>query len=77
MSSTRPLIAVVDDDQGMRTALRRLLCTANFDVETFQGVGRFAWEPSLKDLDRDNWTNTISGHVIKLFWIAIADRKSC
>jgi two-component system response regulator FixJ len=35
MSSTRPLIAVVDDDQGMRTALRRLLSAANFDMETF------------------------------------------
>ena len=35
MSSTQPLIAVVDDNMGMRTAHRRLLCSANFDVETF------------------------------------------
>ena len=35
MSSTRPRIAVVDDDQNILTATRRLLRAASFDVETF------------------------------------------
>lgn len=41
MSSTRLPIAVVDDDQGMRTTLRRLLCMANFDAETFPSGADF------------------------------------
>jgi len=58
MSSTRPLIAVVDDDQGMRTALRRLLCAANFDVETFPSGPEFlnslqARQPDCVILDMD------------------------
>ena len=58
MSRTRPLIAVVDDDQGMRTALRRLLSVANFDVETFSsGLDFFkslqARQPDCVILDMD------------------------
>jgi FixJ family two-component response regulator len=58
MSRTRPLIAVVDDDQGMRTALRRLLCAANFDAETFPFGPEFltslqARQPDCVVLDMD------------------------
>jgi FixJ family two-component response regulator len=35
VSKTRPLIAIVDDDESVRLALRRLLRSANLDVETF------------------------------------------
>ncbi len=41
MSRTRPLVAVVDDDQRMRTALRRLLSAANFDAEAFPSGAEF------------------------------------
>ena len=35
MSKTRPLIAIVDDEEPVRKALTRLLRSAGFDVETF------------------------------------------
>ena len=35
MNNRRVLIAVVDDDEAVRKALRRLLRSAGFDVETF------------------------------------------
>ena len=35
MSKTRPLIAVVDDEEPVRKALTRLLRSAGLDVETF------------------------------------------
>ena len=41
MGSTReqPLIAVVDDDAGMRLALQRLLSAAGFQVRVFASAG--------------------------------------
>jgi FixJ family two-component response regulator len=47
VNSTPPLIAVVDDEAAVRTALRRLLQSAGFGVETFAGGGDFL--ESLKD----------------------------
>ncbi len=41
MSQTRPLIAVVDDEEPVRIALRRLLRSANLDVETFPSGAEF------------------------------------
>lgn len=41
MSSQRPLIAVVDDEESVRTALRRLLRAAGLDVETFSSGAEF------------------------------------
>jgi FixJ family two-component response regulator len=35
VTKTRPLIAVVDDEEPVRIALRRLLRSAGLDVETF------------------------------------------
>jgi FixJ family two-component response regulator len=35
VTKTRPLIAVVDDEESVRIALRRLLRSAGLDVETF------------------------------------------
>lgn len=37
----RPLIAVVDDDESIRNALRRLIRAAGFEVETFASGGEF------------------------------------
>ena len=41
MSKSRPLIAVVDDEEPVRIALRRLLRSAEFDVETFPSGAEF------------------------------------
>lgn len=41
MSKDRPLIAVVDDEESVRIALRRLLRSAGFDVETFSSGAAF------------------------------------
>jgi FixJ family two-component response regulator len=41
MSRDRPLIAVVDDEDAVRTALRRLLQSAGLTVETFSGGAEF------------------------------------
>jgi FixJ family two-component response regulator len=35
MTSTRPLIAIVDDDPSVCKALRRLICSSKFDAVTF------------------------------------------
>ena len=40
-NNTRLLIAVVDDDKGMRTAFGRLLRSAGLDVETFPSGAEF------------------------------------
>ena len=47
MSETRPIIAVVDDDDAVRIALRRLLRSAHLDVEIFASGAEFL--ESLKD----------------------------
>ena len=41
MSSSSTFIAVVDDEQPICKALRRLLCAAGFDVETFSSGHAF------------------------------------
>ncbi len=41
MSQDCPLIAVIDDEDAVRTALRRLLQSAGMKVETFGGGGEF------------------------------------
>ena len=41
VSKIRPLIAVVDDEESVRIALRRLLRSANLDVETFPSGAEF------------------------------------
>jgi len=41
VSKTRPLIAVVDDEEPVRIALRRLLRSTDLDVETFPSGAEF------------------------------------
>jgi FixJ family two-component response regulator len=41
MSKDCPLIAVIDDEEAVRKALRRLLQAAGLAVETFSGGGEF------------------------------------
>jgi FixJ family two-component response regulator len=41
VSKTRPLIAVVDDEEPVRIALRRLLRSADLDVEMFPSGAEF------------------------------------
>jgi FixJ family two-component response regulator len=41
MLRSRPLIAVVDDEEPVRTALRRLIGSAGNDVETFASGAQF------------------------------------
>ncbi|HEY7117679.1 MAG TPA: response regulator [Tepidisphaeraceae bacterium] len=41
MSKTQPLIAVVDDEESVRRALRRLICSAGLDVEAFTSGDEF------------------------------------
>jgi FixJ family two-component response regulator len=41
VSKTRPLIAVVDDEEPVRIALRRLLRSADLEVETFPSGAEF------------------------------------
>ena len=41
MSRDCPLIAVIDDENAVRTAVRRLLQSAGMEVETFCGGGEF------------------------------------
>ena len=41
LNKVRPLIAVVDDEEHIRKALRRLLVSADLDVETFTSGGEF------------------------------------
>lgn len=41
MSKAYPLIAIVDDEESVRRALRRLMRSAGLDVETFAGGAEF------------------------------------
>ncbi len=41
MSQTRPLIAVIDDEEPVRKAIGRLLQSVGMAVETFSGGGEF------------------------------------
>jgi FixJ family two-component response regulator len=51
VNETRPIIAVVDDEEPVRIALRRLLRSANLDAETFPSGAEFL--ESLKDHQPD------------------------
>ncbi len=51
MSNLRLLIAVVDDEESVRIALRRLLRSANLEVETFPSGAEFL--ESLKERQPD------------------------
>ena len=46
MTSTRPLIAVVDDDVSVRRALARLLQAAGYHAETFADAEAFLAYPA-------------------------------
>ena len=41
MSGSRLRIAVIDDDEAVRKALKRLLCAANLDADTFASGREF------------------------------------
>jgi FixJ family two-component response regulator len=41
MSKERPVIAVIDDEEGVRTALRRLLQSAGLEVQVFESGAAF------------------------------------
>lgn len=41
MNPTRSLVAIVDDEEGVRTMLRRVLRHAGFDVATFASGAEF------------------------------------
>jgi FixJ family two-component response regulator len=41
LNKVRPLVAVVDDEEHIRKALRRLLVSADLDVETFTSGAEF------------------------------------
>jgi len=51
MANDVPLLAVVDDDEDVRTALTRLVSSAGFAVETFPSGAEFL--RSLKDHEPD------------------------
>jgi FixJ family two-component response regulator len=43
--TTTPLIHIVDDDQAIRSSLRRLLTEAGFEVRVYGSTGEFLLEP--------------------------------
>ena len=45
MSTTPPLIHVVDDDESLRTALLRLLTAAGFEARGYASTGEFLSHP--------------------------------
>jgi two-component system response regulator FixJ len=51
MVKTRPTIAVVDDDSGVRTALRELLRSAGFEALTFASAEEFLAAERRGDVD--------------------------
>ncbi len=71
---SRPLVAVVDDDESVRLALRRLLRSAKLDVETFASGAEFleslkAHQPDCLVLDLH--MPRISGFAVQA-WLAEA-----
>jgi two-component system, LuxR family, response regulator FixJ len=46
MTQDRATVFIVDDDASVRKALRRLLCVAGYDVETFDGAAAFLQQPA-------------------------------
>jgi two-component system response regulator FixJ len=51
MVKTRATIAVVDDDSGVRTALRQLLRSAGFEALTFASAEEFLAAGQREDVD--------------------------
>jgi FixJ family two-component response regulator len=45
MSSQRPLVFVIDDDESVRKSLRRLLHSADYESEVFKSAGDFLTRP--------------------------------
>ncbi|MGI0524802.1 response regulator transcription factor [Rhizobium giardinii] len=45
MSTNRPLIAIVDDDESMRDAIKGLIRSLGFDAETFSSADDFLTFP--------------------------------
>jgi FixJ family two-component response regulator len=41
MSSEKPMVFVIDDDESIRKSLERLLTGANYEVETFKSASEF------------------------------------
>ncbi|HEX4706901.1 MAG TPA: response regulator [Candidatus Udaeobacter sp.] len=46
MTSARPLVFVIDDDESVRKGLRRLLQSANYETELFSSASEFLARPS-------------------------------
>jgi FixJ family two-component response regulator len=46
MTSARPLVFVIDDDESVRKGLRRLLQSANYEAELFSSASEFLARPS-------------------------------
>jgi FixJ family two-component response regulator len=87
MSSRRPRIAIVDDDESIRTSLRRLLTGSGFDAETFASGSEFlaalearspdalilnVYMPNLSGLEVQAWLAT-AGRRIPLIFITAHD----
>jgi FixJ family two-component response regulator len=51
MSRTRPFVAVVDDEEPIRKAMRRLLSSAGMDVETFPSGAEFLASLAIRSPD--------------------------
>jgi two-component system, LuxR family, response regulator FixJ len=51
MVKTRPIIAVVDDDSGVRMALRQLLRSAGYEAMTFASAEEFLGASEREDVD--------------------------
>jgi FixJ family two-component response regulator len=51
VSKTTPLVSIVDDDNSVRRALRRLVRLANFAAETFASAEEFLISPFLERTD--------------------------
>ena len=45
MTSARPLVFVIDDDESVRRSLKRLLDSARYESETFEGASDFLARP--------------------------------
>jgi FixJ family two-component response regulator len=46
MTSARPLVFVIDDDESVRKGLKRLLQSANYETELFSSASEFLARPS-------------------------------
>ena len=57
MLPTMPLISIVDDDLSVRRALRRLVRSAGYGVETFASRASFSTSPTVGALRRA-WSST-------------------